>query len=260
VCGIFGFALKKPLSLTKVFKVLERLEVHRYPNETKPVGGYGAGLAVLRKDGSISLEKTGKTDDVSPARRLSRMVKVEEAAVLVAHVRMPSPQFMENAHLKETAQPYLADCRQGLTVVSAHNGYITNYKVLRKKLGEAHVLESEKVRLIDSEVIPHIFEKILEEKKDTEKALSALHAMLRGSMALSLLQIQKSEKLLHLVHSGKTRGLTIWTNAQNEVIFCSRKEPLIQEFKLVLDRGKFKENITIPYNKNEKLQRSFALR
>jgi hypothetical protein len=42
MCGIFGFALTKPVPLVKIFRVLEKLEVHKYSEETKPVAGYGA--------------------------------------------------------------------------------------------------------------------------------------------------------------------------------------------------------------------------
>ncbi|PIU60152.1 hypothetical protein COS86_00405, partial [Candidatus Bathyarchaeota archaeon CG07_land_8_20_14_0_80_47_9] len=142
MCGIFGFALKKPIPLVRVLNVLEKLEVHQYPNEPKPAGGYGAGVAILNDDRSIVLEKVGKVD-VSPARRLSEIVKIDEASVLMGHVRMPSPEFMETAKAKATAQPYVAECISGLTVVSVHNGKIENYEEIREKLANRHVLESE---------------------------------------------------------------------------------------------------------------------
>jgi glucosamine 6-phosphate synthetase-like amidotransferase/phosphosugar isomerase protein len=260
LCGIFGFALKKPISLTKVFKVIERLEVHQYPNELKPVGGYGAGLAILKEDGSVLLEKVGKTADASPARKLSTMVEVDEAAVLTAHVRFPSPEFMEKACHRETAQPYAVACSQDLTVVSAHNGYIRNYKALRKKLNRTHILESEKVELVDSEVIPHCFEELLKEKVNTGEALNALHSNLKGRMALSLLQVEKKRTFLHLVHKGKTRGLVVWTNAHCEIVFCSRKEPLTAEFENILAEGKFEEQVLIPWNEERSLSESFAIK
>jgi len=93
MCGIFGFALTKPVPLVKIFKVLEKLEVHRYPVEPKPVGGYGAGIAFLKDDENILLEKVGKVEG-SPTGYLSKTIDVSEASVLIGHVRMPSPQFM----------------------------------------------------------------------------------------------------------------------------------------------------------------------
>lgn len=129
MCGIFGFALRKRVSMVKVFRVLQKLEVHKYPMEPRPVGGFGAGVAILKEDCSILLEKVGKDFNVSPATCLSETVKVNDVSVLIGHVRMPSPQFMETAKFKETAQPYLTRCFANLTIISAHNGNVTNYKI-----------------------------------------------------------------------------------------------------------------------------------
>jgi len=258
MCGIFGFALANHVPLAKVFGLLEKLEVHQYPEEPKPVGGYGAGLAIIKDDRSIMLEKVGRVAD-SPARYLSEIVKINEASCLIGHVRMPSPHFMETAKFKETAQPYVARCNLGLTVVSAHNGNVTNYKEIREKLAETHIFESEKVELIDSEVIPHYFEEMLKEKADVEKALNVLFSTLEGSNAISLLQIEKKRGFLHFLHKGKTRGLIVLTNRQNEVIFCSRREPIMEEFGDMLVKGKFKERFSIPWREDVSLKLSFLV-
>lgn len=259
MCGIFGFSLTKPLSMPKVFKLLERLEVHQYSQEPKPVGGYGAGIAILNNEGNVMLKKVGKVGNFSPARSLSEIVEIGEASVLVGHVRMPSPQFMESAKFRETAQPYVARCYPSLTVVSAHNGSVTNYKKIKEKMDKDHIFESEKIELIDSEVIPHYFEELLRKKDDVDKALDDLFLALEGPNALSILQIEKERTFLHFIHKGKTRGLTIWTNMQNEVIFCSRKEPLLEVFGDTLAGGRFKERVTIPYRENVNLKLSFPL-
>jgi hypothetical protein len=105
MCGIFGFILKKPISIIKVFAVLSKLEISKYPGETQPVGGYGAGVAVMLSDGNIISEKVGKTAD-SPAAQLAEIVKpkLSEAAVMLAHVRFPSPELMGTVKFKEAAQ------------------------------------------------------------------------------------------------------------------------------------------------------------
>jgi hypothetical protein len=74
-----------------------------------------------------------------------------------------------------------------------------------------------------------------------------------------MLQIAEENAFLHLIHKGKTRGLTVWTNERNEVIFCSRKEPLIEEFSKMLAKGKFKEKISIPYREDVGLKLSYQL-
>jgi len=222
------------------------------------VGGYGAGVAVLLEDGSVFVEKIGKVSD-SPAAHLAKIVEVKKASVMLGHVRMASPEFMNTAKFRETAQPYVVERDPKLTVVSVHNGKVENYETLREKLGSQHVFESEKFELIDSEVIPHFFEEILNEKGDVTEALYAFFCALQGSSAIGMLQIGEENSFLHLIHKGKTRGLTIWTNEKNEVMFCSRKVPLMDAFGGILTRGKFKEKISIPYREDAGLVLSYPL-
>jgi glucosamine 6-phosphate synthetase-like amidotransferase/phosphosugar isomerase protein len=257
LCGIFGFALEKPVEMAHVFKVLHRLEGHQYPNEPKPVGGYGAGIASITSSGKVNLEKVGKAEG-SPVERLSRVCRITQASVLVGHVRMPSPNFMETAHFKETAQPYMAQCSSGLSIVSAHNGYVANYEAIRARLGEKHVFESERVGLIDSEVIPHLFEELLDTEKNPNKALDKLFSTIEGSNTISLLQVEDKRLLLHFVHKGKTRGLHIWRNERGEVVFCSRREPVDECFGHMLNQGKFKGYMSIPYGEERSFKTAFA--
>jgi glucosamine 6-phosphate synthetase-like amidotransferase/phosphosugar isomerase protein len=258
-CGIFGFALKKPVPLPKVFRVLQKLEVHQYPQEPRPVGGYGAGIAVFNVESGITLEKVGAINP-SPAKSLSEIVQINEATILIGHVRMPSPEFMDTAQFTETAQPYLTKCNKTSMVVSAHNGKAENYMEIRGKLGEPHAFESEKVGLIDSEVIPHFFEELLKQRATVEEARDALFTGLEGSNAISLLQIEEANVRLHFIHKGRTRGLTIWKNGQDELIFCSRKEPLMDEFEDIIESGRFKEVVSIPYREDINFRESFALK
>jgi glucosamine 6-phosphate synthetase-like amidotransferase/phosphosugar isomerase protein len=259
MCGIFGFVLKKPVNMPRVFKVLQRLEVSQYPGEPRPVGGYGAGVAVLLGDGSVLSEKVGRTVG-SPANQLAEMLrpKLTEASVLIGHVRFPSSEFMGTAKFKEAAQPFVEHFEPELTIVSAHNGRVENYMELRKKLS-AHVFESEKVGLVDSEVIPHYFGEILTEAEDVDKAVYELMCTLKGSNSVGMLHVNSENVFLHLVHKGKTRGLTVWANDKNEIIFCSRPEPVIEELREVLVRGKFKEKAAIKWREDAGLKLSFPI-
>jgi hypothetical protein len=58
---MFGFILKESLPVSKVLKVLARLEITKHPGTSEQVGGYGAGLAVVLKDGDVISEKVGGT-------------------------------------------------------------------------------------------------------------------------------------------------------------------------------------------------------
>jgi glucosamine 6-phosphate synthetase-like amidotransferase/phosphosugar isomerase protein len=258
MCGIFGFIMKNPFSKAEVFGVLEKLEVHQYPQEPTPIGGYGAGIAILDSKRQLTMEKIGKADSVSPARKLAEMTNFAEASVVVSHLRMPSPEFMHTAMFKEATQPYVAK-RDNVTIVSVHNGKVTNYRELGAELDKAHVFESEKIELIDSEVIPHIYAESLSTQRDSDAALYELFCKLQGSSAIAMLQIEPDKAFMHFVHKGKTRGLTIWIKEHGELIFCSRKEPLIAEFENVLKRGNFAERISIAYHEDTGLKLSFPI-
>jgi glucosamine 6-phosphate synthetase-like amidotransferase/phosphosugar isomerase protein len=259
MCGIFGFVLKKPIQTQLIFKVLEKLEVSQYPGETKPVGGYGAGVAVMLRDGSVISEKVGRVDG-SPAAQLAKIVEpqLSEISVLIGHVRYPSPEFMEAAKLKETAQPYVGQFEPELTIVSAHNGKVENYKELKARMKE-HVFESEKAGFVDSEIIPHYFSELINETESVNEALYQLLCTLKGSNAVGLFHLDAENAFLHLIHKGKTRGLTVWTNENGEVIFCSRPEPVIEEFESLLKKDKFKEKISIKWHEDAGVKLSFPI-
>jgi glucosamine 6-phosphate synthetase-like amidotransferase/phosphosugar isomerase protein len=261
LCGIFGFILKKPVPMTKVVKVMEKLEASKYPDENLPVGGYGAGVAVVLDDGGVVSEKVGKNAD-SPVAQLAEILKpkLPEARVLLGHVRHPSLEFMDTVQFKEAAQPYVENFEPELTIVSAHNGRIENYMELRAKLKE-HVFESEKaVRLIDSEVVPHYFGALLDEL-ETDAAVHQLLDALKGKTvgSLAMLQLDEEEQLLHLLHKGWSRGLMVWANDKGEVVFCTRPEPVQEELKETLSRGSFKEKAVIKPREEVELKLSFPL-
>jgi glucosamine 6-phosphate synthetase-like amidotransferase/phosphosugar isomerase protein len=259
MCGIFGIALREPTSLNDILKTLERLEVQQYAQEPRPVGGYGAGIAVLTDEGEILSEKVGKIQD-SPAKALAEEVSkrgLHDPAVLLGHVRMPTPEYMKTAEHRETAQPYLAQSDRNLTIASVHNGEVENYLDIRKELGSKHILESDKIGLIDSEVIPHYFVELLERNNDVRQALYSLFTGLHGSAAIGLLHVDDENSIIHLIHKGQTRGLTVWTNDKNEVLFCSRKEPVTEMLHHLLTKHRFREKISIGYHEDIGLQVSF---
>ena len=260
MCGIFGYVTKKPLSMTKVFSVLQKLEASRYPGE-EPVGGYGAGIAVLLDDNNVFSEKVGKTSD-SPACQLAELVKpkLHEARVLIGHVRRPSVKFMDTAKFKEASQPYVENMMPEQTIVSAHNGRVENYMELKGKLN-AHAFESEKTGLIDSEIIPHYYGALLDEGNESDQAADELLCALKGKTvgSIALLHLDSENAFLHLLHKGWSRGLTVWTNEKGEVIFCSRPEPVMEELKETLERGEFKEKAVIKLRENATLKLSFPV-
>ena len=259
MCGIFGFVLKNPVQTPLIFRILQKLEVSQYPSETKPVGGYGAGVAVMLNDGNFLLEKVGAVNG-SPVLYLSKIVepKLSDISVLIGHVRYPSPEFMTTASSKDTAQPYVGQFEPQLTIASAHNGKVENYQELKERMKE-HVFDSEKAGFVDSEIIPHYFSELINEIETTDEALYRLLCTLKGSNSISMFHVDEENAFLHLVHKGKTRGLTVWTNKKSEVIFCSRPEPVREELESLLVRDKFREKISIKWKEDVGLKLSFPI-
>ncbi len=265
MCGIFGFVLQKSVHVPIIFRTLQKLEVSQYKDlgETKPVGGYGAGIAIMLNDGNVLLEKVGKVNG-SPSARLAEIMEpqLSDVSVLLGHVRYPSPEFMSTAHFKEAAQPYVEHFEREVTIVSSHNGKVENYKELKERL-KGHVFESEKVGFVDSEVIPRYFGELLNELKDVDAALYELLCVLKspnnGGNAAAMFHMDEENVFLHLLHKGKTRGLTVWTNDKGEVIFCSRPEPVIDEWGRFLSRDKFKEKVSIKWREDAALKLSFPI-
>ncbi len=261
MCGIFGFILNKSLHLNKPLQVLQKLEVSKYANERTPVGGYGAGIAVLLDDNTILSEKVGKTSD-SPACQLAEIVKpkLSEVRVLIGHVRFPGSEFLDTVKFKEATQPFVETFDPDVTFVSAHNGRIENYAELRKKL-RGHVFESEKTKLIDSEVIPHYFGSLLQEIEDVNQAVNEMICALQGGAvgSISLLHLDDENAYLHLIHKGWSRGLTIWANDKDEMIFCTRPEPVMAELGETLSKGKFTEKAVVKPREDATLKFSFPI-
>ncbi len=263
MCGIFGFILKKPLSMNKVFAILKKLEASKYPDENEPVGGYGAGVAIMLPDGDVISEKVGKTSD-SPVAQLEEIMKnkttmnakLVNSSVMIGHVRFPSPENMHTVKYKEATQPYVEHFYPHLTIVSAHNGKVENFMELKSKL-KTHVFESEKIGFVDSEVIPHYFGMLLNENVTSDAAAYDLLSALKGSNVAALLEIDEENAILHLLHKGKARGLTVWNNDKGEVIFCSRPEPVEEELKALLAISKFKEKAVINWKEDAGLKLSF---
>jgi glucosamine 6-phosphate synthetase-like amidotransferase/phosphosugar isomerase protein len=122
-----------------------------------------------------------------------------------------------------------------------------------------HVFESEATGFVDSEIIPHYFSELINETGNSDDALYRLLCTLKGSNSISMLHTDKENAFLHLLHKGKTRGLTVWTNAKGELIFCSRPEPVTEELDKMLLRDKFEVKISIKWRENAGVKLSFPV-
>lgn len=253
MCGIFAYTGKEPLLVEQVLKLMRLLEKDQEPGEKNPVGGDGAGIAYLNQRNEFTFTKVGRTND-SPVETLSNKVeqKARSSTLIIAHVRLAYPTFKDTIKHPECTQPYRPTCTKNLTVFTAHNGYLANYQQLKNSLTEKHHFESEKTQLIDSEVIAHVFEEALTKQNDPTKATHILYEQTQGTdtygNTIVTLTHNKNQTHLNAIQKGKTRGLVVWTNPQNEAIICTREKPTQKILGSVLTKNHYQKVINITRN------------
>lgn len=224
MCGLFGYFGRTAISSTAIINILADLEKAQLPIEKTPVGGDGAGIAFLQD--KVQCIKYGFKDE-SPAKLLQSTVPDQKIKQVLAHVRKASPDFKDTIGLPGCAQPYMLKCPGDLKLVSMHNGMFSNYEKIYGSLKKEHYLESQPVQIIDSEVILHYFEELLEAYKRVEAAVTALYDTLEGpGNALAMWLRKKAKEYLILLYKGKARGMFVWENAHRDILFASRREPV----------------------------------
>jgi len=245
--------------MQKVLKLLQILERHQYKDqgEKRPVGGHGAGVCFRDDSGNMVMHKVGKTNS-SPAKDLSllRDFAQQKSRIILGHVRHASSNLMNTVEYAEATQPYKVNCLDIAEVVSVHNGKVQNYEEIRKDLSKEHCFQSEIVKLVDSEVIPHLFEENLVICNDEDGARKRTFEMIKGSNTVVVLTRSEGRSQLHVLHKGFTRGMHLWKNNKDEIIFCSREEPLQQVFGDLLEAGDFEKEFSIEWVPHELRTRS----
>ena len=253
MCGIFAYIGNQLLSIQQVLELMRLLEKDQEQGEKNPVGGHGAGIAYLNQRNEFTFTKVGRTNG-SAVDTLSRQIEhnAESSTLVLAHVRHASPEFQHTIKHAECTQPYKPTCTKNLTVFTAHNGYLENYQQLKNNLTGTHYFESEKTQLIDSEVIAHVFEEALTKQNDPTKAAHTLYEQTQGTdtqgNTIVTVTHHKRQTRLDAIQKGKTRGLVIWTNPQNETIISTREKPTQQTLGAVIAKNHYQKIIDITRN------------
>ncbi len=171
MCGIVGCVLDREIAPT-ILESIKKLEYRGYDS---------IGIATITD--SINVKKgQGKINEVDSELNFKDM----KGNIGIAHVRWAT----HGNPTKENAHPH-CDCKNEISVV--HNGIIENYKDLRKELTqEGHCFKSE----TDTEVIPHLIEKYLDEGMEYLKAVQTAIKRLEGSYALAILNKNEPDKLI----------------------------------------------------------------
>ncbi len=181
MCGIVGVIEKKKFSVkNKVLKALQRLEYRGYDS-----------VGFVTKEGIV------KKQIGSIAGLLQNMEKDYETTLAIAHTRWAThggvTQLNAHPHFNNDAQLFVC-----------HNGIIENYQEIKAALQKKGVIFLSQT---DSEVIPHLLEEKLREKKSMKEAIQALMQEVKGTYAILL--FEKERDTLYAVKKDSPLALGI---------------------------------------------------
>ncbi len=171
MCGIVGCILNKEVAPT-IIESIKKLEYRGYDS---------VGIATVTD--KINVKKgSGKIKEVDDEIHLKEI----DGKVGIAHVRWAT----HGNPTKENAHPHCS-CDNKISVV--HNGIIENYKELRTELQqEGHIFKSE----TDTEIIPHLIEKYMNEGNSLLKSTQLTINRLSGSYALAVISTEEPDKII----------------------------------------------------------------
>jgi len=172
MCGIVGYVGKEK-SLPILVNGLKALEYRGYDS---------AGVAVF-SNGQVKIKKR-----VGPVKKLEEALKEEldlDSHLGIGHTRWATHGIPNEIN----AHPH-SDCLKRLFVV--HNGIIENYKEIKEYLQKkGHYFLSE----TDTEVVPHLIEEFLKNKKNFHTALIDTLKLIKGAYALAIIDSANPQTL-----------------------------------------------------------------
>ena len=174
MCGIVGCILKSDEDVAPIlFDCISKLEYRGYDS---------IGLATF-SDGRINIKKDkGKIDEVDKSLDLTDM----PGSFGIAHVRWAT----HGDPSKLNAHPHVDEEN---TVAVVHNGIIENYLEIKEHLTlEGHVFKSD----TDTEVIPHLIQKYMDEGFDLEHAVRKTIGVIEGAYAIAAISINEPDKIV----------------------------------------------------------------
>ena len=174
MCGIVGCILKENdrNAAPILFDCISKLEYRGYDS---------IGLATY--DGNIHIKKDkGKIDEVNNKLDLPDM----QGSFGIAHVRWAT----HGDPSKLNAHPQLDEEN---TIAVVHNGIIeNNTKIKADLIAEGHTFKSD----TDTEVIPHLIQKYMDEGNDLEHAVRKTIEILDGAYAIAAISSREPDKIV----------------------------------------------------------------
>ncbi len=177
MCGISGAVGHKDIS-QDLFEGIRNLEYRGYDS---------CGVALMNSTKLIVRKNIGGVEEFYQKENVLR----HKSHLGIAHTRWAT----HGKVTRENTHPMLSTDKAFAVV---HNGIISNYRELRSKLQKDGV---KFVSETDTEVVPHLMQKLFKQTGNVEKAFVKMLGMLEGTYAVVLI-----------------------TKYHPDVIFCARKE------------------------------------
>ena len=174
MCGIVGCILKDEDDVAPIlFDCISKLEYRGYDS---------IGLATF-DEGKIYIKKDkGKIEEVNKKLDLTDM----PGKFGIAHVRWAT----HGDPSKLNAHPHVDE---DTSIAVVHNGIIENYLEIKEKLTlEGHIFKSD----TDTEVIPHLIQKFMDEKFDLEHAVRKTIDVIEGAYAIAAISKNEPDKIV----------------------------------------------------------------
>ncbi len=173
MCGIVGCILKNKKAAPILLDCISKLEYRGYDS---------VGIATADENGIHLKKDSGKIIEVDNKIDLGEM----PGDFGIAHVRWATHGIPN----KENTHPHL-DNSGNIAVV--HNGIIENYEDLKRNLqNEGYVFKSQ----TDTEVIPILIEKFMDEGFDLEKSVKKTTELIQGSYAIGAISKNSPDEIV----------------------------------------------------------------
>jgi len=168
MCGIVGYIGYREASKV-IHECLKNLEYRGYDSW---------GIATISNKNEINLIKeVGMIGDIKEVKLLGSLG--------IGHTRWATHGGVE----KKNAHPHL-DCKKSIALV--HNGIISNFEELRKKLEKNHAFTSD----TDTECIVHLIEEIKDNDSSLENAVRKALSKVKGTYALAIISNKEPDKII----------------------------------------------------------------
>lgn len=172
MCGIVGCVLKHKKAAPILLDCISKLEYRGYDS---------VGIATETNKIYVKKDK-GKIIDVNTNLDLADM----EGQCGIAHVRWATHGDPNRVN----AHPHTDDDGR---VAVVHNGIIENYEEIKERLiNEGHTFKSE----TDTEVIPHLISKFMDEGSSLEDAMRKTVKIIKGAYAIAAISVDEPNKVV----------------------------------------------------------------